>query len=351
MAFGGLQVITRPRPARRRGRDRQRDRPERRRQDDALQPDHRHLPPGRRRHPASTARASSALAPHEITNRGIARTFQTLRLFLNMTVKENVMAAAYGHTHATIVESMLRLPRARREEKAINALAEEKLSFFGERLMGYRWNQPAYSLSYANRRRLEIARAMAAKPAPAAPRRAGRGDEPGRDARDHRADRPGSARRAATRSSSSSTTCTSSRASPTASSRSTTASRSPRARSSRWRRTSGSSRPTSVSRSDGDEVSENGAPLLELDAVDTYYGPIHILQGLSLVVRSGELVCLLGGNASGQVDDAEDGARHRAAANGRGALRRRGRDRAGRRATGSRRAWRSCPRTGACSGR
>jgi branched-chain amino acid transport system ATP-binding protein len=47
-------------------------------------------------------------------------------------------------------------------------------------------------------------------------------------------------------------------------------------------------------------VSENGAPLLELDSVDTFYGPIHILQGLSLVVRSGEFVCLLGGNASGK---------------------------------------------------
>jgi branched-chain amino acid transport system ATP-binding protein len=104
------------------------------------------------------------LAPHKITNRGIARTFQTLRLFLNMTVKENVMAAAYGHTHATLLESILLLPRARREEKAIHALAEEKLSFFGQRLAGYRWDQPAYSLSYANRRRLEIARAMAAKP-------------------------------------------------------------------------------------------------------------------------------------------------------------------------------------------
>jgi branched-chain amino acid transport system ATP-binding protein len=104
------------------------------------------------------------LAPYEITNRGIARTFQTLRLFLNMTVKENVMAAAYGHTRATLAESMLRLPRARREEREINALAEEKLSFFGQRLMGYRWDQPAYSLSYANRRRLEIARAMAANP-------------------------------------------------------------------------------------------------------------------------------------------------------------------------------------------
>ena len=52
----------------------------------------------------------------------------------------------------------------RREEKEIAQLAEERLSFFGERLVGYRWNQPAYSLSYANRRRLEIARATATKP-------------------------------------------------------------------------------------------------------------------------------------------------------------------------------------------
>jgi ABC-type branched-subunit amino acid transport system ATPase component len=104
------------------------------------------------------------LAPHKITNRGVARTFQTLRLFLNMSVKENVMAASYGRTHSSIVESILRLPRARREERETNGLAEEKLSFFGQRLMGYRWDQPAYSLSYANRRRLEIARATATKP-------------------------------------------------------------------------------------------------------------------------------------------------------------------------------------------
>ena len=74
------------------------------------------------------------------------------------------MAAAYGHTRAGVVRSILRTPGMRREERAINALAEERLSFFGERLMGYRWNQPAYSLSYANRRRLEIARATATGP-------------------------------------------------------------------------------------------------------------------------------------------------------------------------------------------
>jgi branched-chain amino acid transport system ATP-binding protein len=101
------------------------------------------------------------LEPHQITKRGLARTFQTLRLFLNMTVKENVMTAAYGRSRAGVVRSILRTPGMRREEREINELAEEKLAFFGQRLMGYRWDQPAYSLSYANRRRLEIARATA----------------------------------------------------------------------------------------------------------------------------------------------------------------------------------------------
>jgi branched-chain amino acid transport system ATP-binding protein len=85
------------------------------------------------------------LAPHQIARRGVARTFQTLRLFLNMTVKENVMAAAYGHTRAGVVRSVLRTPGMRREEREINRLAEERLAFFGQRLVGYRWNQPAYA--------------------------------------------------------------------------------------------------------------------------------------------------------------------------------------------------------------
>jgi branched-chain amino acid transport system ATP-binding protein len=95
---------------------------------------------------------------------GIARTFQTLRLFLNMSVQENVKAATYGNTHASPPESILRLPRARREEREVTALAGEVFGFFGQRLQGYRWDQPAYTLSYANRRRLEIARALATRP-------------------------------------------------------------------------------------------------------------------------------------------------------------------------------------------
>src|SRR3954454_17670056 len=106
----------------------------------------------------------AGMSPHKINQLGVARTFQTLRLFLNMSVKENVMAAAYGHTKAGPFRAMLRTPGMRREEREIEKLAEERLSFFGDRLMGYRWNQPAYSLSYANRRRLEIARATATRP-------------------------------------------------------------------------------------------------------------------------------------------------------------------------------------------
>ncbi len=102
--------------------------------------------------------------PHAIAKLGIARTFQTLRLFLNMTVKENVMASQYGRTRSNVFLSILRTPGARREEREIERLADEKLDFFGQRLAGYRRAQPAYSLSYANRRRLEIARAMATEP-------------------------------------------------------------------------------------------------------------------------------------------------------------------------------------------
>ena len=63
------------------------------------------------------------LPPHAITRRGIARTFQTLRLFLNMSVKENVMAATYSHTRSGFLRSMLRTPAMRREEREIAAHA------------------------------------------------------------------------------------------------------------------------------------------------------------------------------------------------------------------------------------
>lgn len=101
---------------------------------------------------------------HAITDSGIARTFQSLRLFLNMSVVENVMSAAFARSHANWLQIILRTPGFRREDAQIRQLAEQKLAFFGERLVGYRFDQPAYSLSYANRRRLEIARAIMTEP-------------------------------------------------------------------------------------------------------------------------------------------------------------------------------------------
>ncbi|HEY9458483.1 MAG TPA: ABC transporter ATP-binding protein [Gaiella sp.] len=104
------------------------------------------------------------LPPHRIATMGAARTFQSIRLFLNMSVRENVMVGGYGRTRTRPWQAVLRTRGARTEEAEERELAEELLSFFGTRLAGFRLEQPAYSLSYANRRRLEIARATATKP-------------------------------------------------------------------------------------------------------------------------------------------------------------------------------------------
>ena len=80
-----------------------------------------------------------------------------------MSVIENVMTGAYCHTKQGVWSSVFRLPGWRKEEVEIRERAEQMLAFFGTRLQGYRYDQPAYSLSYANRRRLEIARAMMTK--------------------------------------------------------------------------------------------------------------------------------------------------------------------------------------------
>ena len=102
--------------------------------------------------------------PHEITDLGIARTFQNVRLFPNMTVLENVMVAQHSRTSTGIIGTLLNTRGFRKEEEEIEERAKDILSYFGKRLKGYRWDQPAFVLSYANRRRLEIARAMATQP-------------------------------------------------------------------------------------------------------------------------------------------------------------------------------------------
>ncbi len=109
-------------------------------------------------------RSLVGLDPNRVTSQGIARTFQNVRLFANMSVLENVMVSQHCRTKQNAFGALLYTKAFRREEAEIRERAEKILSFFGTRLIGYRMDQPAFTLSYANRRRLEIARAMATQP-------------------------------------------------------------------------------------------------------------------------------------------------------------------------------------------
>jgi ABC-type branched-subunit amino acid transport system ATPase component len=104
------------------------------------------------------------LPANRITRLGVARTFQTVHLFPQMTVLENAMVGQHSRTRAGLIGAILRTPRQRAEEERVQEKAKEALSFFGTRLTGYRFDQMASTLSYANRRRLEIARALATEP-------------------------------------------------------------------------------------------------------------------------------------------------------------------------------------------
>ena len=104
------------------------------------------------------------LDANQVTSQGVARTFQNVRLFANMSVLENVMVAQHCRTRQGIFGALFYTKAFRREEAEIRARAVEILDFFGTRLVGFRLDQPAAVLSYANRRRLEIARAMATQP-------------------------------------------------------------------------------------------------------------------------------------------------------------------------------------------
>lgn len=101
------------------------------------------------------------LRPHEITERGIARTFQTIRLFKNLTALENVMAGLHHRTKAGVWPALIRPPSQHQEETYITTEAERLLTFMG--LAEYR-HELAKNLPYGDQRRLEIARALATNP-------------------------------------------------------------------------------------------------------------------------------------------------------------------------------------------
>ena len=103
------------------------------------------------------------LRPHQVLERGIARTFQNIRLFPNLSVLDNIMIGIHARLATGPVGAVLRLPATRGEEAAARERALDILSLFGNRLLP-RADHPAASLSYANRRRTEIARALASQP-------------------------------------------------------------------------------------------------------------------------------------------------------------------------------------------
>jgi branched-chain amino acid transport system ATP-binding protein len=100
--------------------------------------------------------------PHAITERGIGRTFQNIRLFHNMTARENVMVGMHARLQGGIVKSVLRTPGVKKEERRATERARELLAYCG--LQRSQWEQYARNLSYGDQRRLEVARAMATQP-------------------------------------------------------------------------------------------------------------------------------------------------------------------------------------------
>jgi ABC-type branched-subunit amino acid transport system ATPase component len=103
------------------------------------------------------------LPPHRIAQLGISRTFQNLSLFSRMTALENVMVGRDFKGRTGIFSALLRPPRVGHEEADNRGHCMDVMSLFGERLLP-RLNQPARELSYANRRRVEIARALVSGP-------------------------------------------------------------------------------------------------------------------------------------------------------------------------------------------
>src|SRR5712692_958117 len=110
-----------------------------------------------------SGKSLAGLTPDRVLIRGIARTFQNIRLFNNMTVLENVLVGQHSQLKAGVLGSLFRPPRVVHEEVEARRRAIELLGFFGTELVE-RQEEYVINLSYAQKRRVEIARALAARP-------------------------------------------------------------------------------------------------------------------------------------------------------------------------------------------
>ena len=297
----------------------------------------------------------NGLSPDRIAELGIARTFQNGRVFGNMTVRENVLVGMHrylraarpfpGLRHAPVVQwvpllaetvmALVRPPSVRKEEALLDEQMERQLARFGERLLPRR-EHLAYSLSYANRRRTEIARALAMRPKLLLLDEPTAGMNPTETAEvldqllalrsegqtilliEHKLDLVMKL---------SDRVLVLDDGKPIAEGTPAEVQNDERVVEAYLGRGPGVMRdvdqirdvhvkaPDGVSTSSRrsspaptpkpedpipDASSPAPDPLLRLDGVDAYYGPVHALSNVSLHVKQGEIVCLLGGNASGK---------------------------------------------------
>jgi len=112
-------------------------------------------------HVSLRAQILSGRKPHEVVQHGLARTFQNIRLFANMTALENVMVGRHARTTAGVLGAILRDRATRAEEQATTRRAQELLDYVG---IGKHTHQLARNMAYGDQRRLEIARALATDP-------------------------------------------------------------------------------------------------------------------------------------------------------------------------------------------